>query len=255
MSESGLGINFNNMADRITSHLGWGAFSTISSSDKVAVRDMVNRAYRMFLFSSGHEWNFLRIPATITTTADDDEYDLPDNWGGFRSKLFYGENQLYPPLEEKTAKQILEMRASSLETGIPSYFASQSKALDAGVSGQRWEVLIYPTPDQAYTLSYFYIPFIDNLSDEMAGEDPAPIYPIGGARHGETLLCACELIASRQWNREDFKLIDSLQRDYDRALAASIAADVKTVGPRIIGSGNKKTPRYIDRILDVTVEI
>lgn len=69
--------------------------------------------------------------------------------------------------------------------GPPKRFAVRPKAsTPTAGAGQRFELLVFPTPDMNATVSYRY----NVIPDAMTSTNP---YPSGGAIHGETLMLAC----------------------------------------------------------------
>lgn len=80
--------------------------------------------------------------------------------------------------------QMRAMFAANPITGPPKFVAIRPKLLEPGVEGQRFEVLFYPVPDQAYTLEYRYNRIWVKLSTTNK-------YPAGAAYHGELILQSC----------------------------------------------------------------
>ncbi len=80
--------------------------------------------------------------------------------------------------------QMRAMYAANPITGPPKFVAVRPKLLAPGTEGQRFEVLFYPVPDQAYTLDYRYNRIWVKLST-------ANKYPAGASYHGELILQSC----------------------------------------------------------------
>ena len=56
-------------------------------------------------------------------------------------------------------------------------------------------MILWPTPDAIYTLTYRFIPHPDALTT-------AAPYPYGGAAHAETLIESCLAVAEQRMNHE-----------------------------------------------------
>ena len=98
-------------------------------------------------------------------------------------------------------------------TGFPRQWASRWKGLP-GVAGQKQEVVLWPLPDNVYTIKYAYRVLPD------APLTGAP-YLYGGMLHSETILAACLAVGER---RLDGNRTTHAQ-EYQQKLAASIALD------------------------------
>lgn len=80
--------------------------------------------------------------------------------------------------------QMRAMYAANPIVGPPKFVAIRPKPIVTASEPQRYEVLFYPVPDQAYTLDYRYNRVWLKLSTTNR-------YPVGGAYHGELILQSC----------------------------------------------------------------
>ena len=116
--------------------------------------------------------------ATFTMTPDG-TYPLPDDFQEIEEPFSYAASSGYRFLNERTTKQILDMRADSDQSGYPDYYAIEPKAFVAA-TGQRWQVRVYPTPSNDVTLTYRYKVIAADMTSD--GE-----YPRGGGYHALTI--------------------------------------------------------------------
>lgn len=157
-----------------------------------------------------HEWSFLRKSATLTLSAGDYDYDLPSDIvsvTGFPVVADYGR------IDPVGADVILAMQARRPVSGTPVYWATRARANDSTV-GTRYEMLVYPTPREGKTLSYWYVcepPMIDESNQ----------YPLGGVVHGETIQAA--VLASMENIKGDYAGVHT--QSFQERLAASIRID------------------------------
>lgn len=146
----------------------------------------------------------------IATTGD---YQLPDDFGSICGPFTYTGTTAYAPIPVVSEAQIRRMRQGSDTTGFPKYAAIRPKKPPAstGVAlfdppahdpshptirvpfGQRFEVMVWPTPDQLYELEYRY-----NILPNALTTDAFNEYPAGGAAHSETILASCLAAAERR---------------------------------------------------------
>jgi hypothetical protein len=93
-----------------------------------------------------------------------------------------------------------------------------------GSNGQRFQLMLWPTPDAAYTVSYRY----HALPAKLTASYP---YPLGGEAHAETILASCLAVAeARQENNAGIHAANFMQR-----LQASIAYDKQINTPDVAG--------------------
>jgi hypothetical protein len=159
------------------------------------------------------------------TTANDYDIALPDDFGGIDGPLTYATadacNIEIPIVPEVRLRML---RQNNTTTGYPSYAATRMINTFTGASGLRWELLLFPTPNAAYTLSFRYKVLPGELSDALP-------YPYGGAAHSETILEACLSVAEQRMD-DEAGLHTQL---FAERLAASIAQDQRNLMPEFFG--------------------
>lgn len=99
--------------------------------------------------------------------------------------------------------------------GNPKRFAVRPKSgAVTATEGQRFELMVFPTPDTAQTVNYRY-----NIQpDDVTAALP---YPLGGAQHGETFLLSCLAQCELRIKGEPGPLTEAFKQQ----LAASIVMD------------------------------
>lgn len=160
-------------------------------------------------------WSFLRKQATLSLSASDYDYDLPDDFGQHIFWALWGSASEIRPVNIVTRAELLNYRAVESKSGTPTNLSWQDKTFDAA-TGRRFEALLYPTPDASLTLTYSYL-FIPEMLT------PTNRYPVCGAIHGDTLLKGCQ--ASMERLLDDTSGIH--QEAFMRRLAASIQLDMR----------------------------
>jgi len=115
---------------------------------------------------------------TFTITPDGN-YTLPDDFGVVMGSFLYAPSAGYPKLNASTPQAIRDTRALAGGGAWPRYWAVEPVAFDSTV-GQRWQLLLYPTPATARLLHYQY-----RVNPALMDTDAE--YPPGGMLHGDTI--------------------------------------------------------------------
>ena len=215
MAESTMSETFATLAKSVGRFLGYQTnFANWTTAQADEIDECVQRGIRRFY--RAHNWRFLRPSTTLTTTASDSDQDLPDNFGHIIGDLTYAASVSW----HKTIKVVPEESLRALQqghsslTGKPLYAAVRPKTT-TGATGQRWEILFYPTPDAAYVLGYQY----QIMPDEI--DRTTYTYPYGGMMHAEAILESCLAVAEEMLDDE----IGLHNAKYQEALAASVRQD------------------------------
>jgi len=156
-------------------------------------------------------------------------YDLPDIFGAIDGGFTYNSQNLYDYIKVVSEKQIRDLRQGTRTIGHPQWCAIRPLSA-TGVTGQRFEVLFYPNPNQSYTLSYAYTPLVDNITSDLP-------YPWGGMPHTETIIESCLAVAE---SRVDDGSGEHKQQFMD-CLRASVAWDERATTPETLGYNSDRS--------------
>lgn len=206
MAESSLSITYNTLRREVGAFLGWGrSHTTFTATQNTDFSDILASGLRMFYFpptpegAPRYEWTFLRKTGTITLQTSVSDYTLPDDCGGIviGDSVVFAEGTNNKTLKMQSEAEVRSFRAMDSQTGVPKYFAVRNE-LHNTASGQRFEIMVYPTPAVAQnntvlTLRYISVPGTLNTTN---------IYPVGGAQYSETVRAAV-LAAAEQFNDND----------------------------------------------------
>lgn len=152
-------------------------------------------------------------------------YTLGDDFGGMDGPITYrpGSASFYPSIEVTSAARIRQFRQNDDTTGRPVFAAIQPQA-HVAATGTRFEILLYPIPDDVYVLTYRY-----KSRPNMI--DATSLYPVGGMEHSQTILESCLAIVER-------KLDDNRgvhHAAFMECLAGSVAHDIAEHTPDRLG--------------------
>lgn len=157
-----------------------------------------------------HTWSFLHAMHTLTTKANKNLYEMPLDYLGVNGDLVIesGKGRI-PSVPEA---QLRALSAKDTASGVPEYAAIRSR--HTTTEGQRYDILLHPTPKEEYNLTFRYAVAVPDLSEENP-------FPFGGRQHAETILASCLAVAEE---REDGKQGEKYQKFMER-LAASVHLD------------------------------
>jgi hypothetical protein len=232
MAESSLSVALPELRSAVGFFLGYGRgvakawTATQSAEIDLVVQSGVRRVYYPSAVDArikgvqegivGYEWSWLRPCTTLPIVASTYEYDLPDNFGRLNGQLHYPAETHKPSIVVVSASKILEYKSISDSADYPRYAATRYKS-STGSTGQRQEILFYPTPSVSLSLSYEYDAYSGALTDTFP-------YPLGGMQLSELYIESCLAIAESRiddtmgTHTEQFQylLIDAVVRDKKR---------------------------------------
>jgi hypothetical protein len=161
----------------------------------------------------------------LTTVVATAEYDLPANFDGIEGPMTYavGIGGYYPPVKVIKEVDVRRRRAAYDVSGRPDVAAVFTDTFDPTV-GSRKKLLLYPTPDDVYVLSYV-------MTTRQTMLDASNQYPLGGEVLGPVIVAAC--LAAAERNFEDAGGVHSAE--FRDLLASAIQADKKSSSPDTLG--------------------
>jgi len=233
-TESTLSINLTQLRKDVGWHyLGERDSSNWSTDELAQIDEIINSGLRQFYHPVpvmgerlSHKWSFLEPTTTLTTVAGTNKYQLSANFGGLIGLMTYssGDSRWFPiELTGEHRIRILQQRDYGDVRSDPKLCAVRAKTSD-GSNGQRFELMLYPTPDAGYTISYRY----HALPGKLTASYP---YPLGGEAHAETILESCLAVSeSRLDNTAGIHNAAFQQR-----LAASVSYDKVLQSPEYLG--------------------
>ena len=186
----------------IRKEIGWFLFGERTSSNWTSdegsqIDDIVKSGLRNFYHPAptqtaptGHKWTFLEPTTTLSTVANTSDYTLSADFGGLIGQMTYSaDDSRWFPIEITGEHRIRVLRQRDYsDLSSDPKLAAIRPISSSGANGQRFQLMLYPKPDKAYTLSYRY----HALPGKIDASYP---YPKGGAAHAETILESCLAIA------------------------------------------------------------
>ncbi|MCZ2075794.1 MAG: hypothetical protein LC130_12440 [Bryobacterales bacterium] len=201
----------------------FGKRTGLSADEMEDIDDIIKAGLQMVY--RAHHWSFFRPTKDIVTVADDYDYDLPTGFDGIEDNLLTwpeGEGY-YRPVPVVPWSDIRRRRTEDETTGRPEYAAIISVEFDATL-GSRRQIVFFPTPDDAYTLSC-----VMRLRWTMI--DVSNPYPIGGEILAEAIREACLAAGERILDNAAGIHTDAFRE----ALEAAIRLDKEATSPTTLG--------------------
>jgi hypothetical protein len=238
MAESTFAETVHTLRSKIARQRGFPrAYDTLSTAQKDEVEEHLLSGLRNFYWpKSGYVWSFMRPIATLATVADQWQYEQPGDFGGIEGDMtFSTSGTTYTGLSNTGENVIRDLRQKQAMTGIPRCFAVRPLAHHA--TGQRFEIILFPTPDAVYTLEFTQIVNPNALTD-------ANPFPYGGPAHAETILESC--LACAESNGDEVLGVHATK--FNQLLQASILLDgqltrADNLGPNLDRSGDRPIVR------------
>lgn len=227
-AESTLSLTFAQMYANIGAKL-YGTRSP-TGDNLTECKRIVNEGYSFFV--AFHDWSFLHPEATITLGAADADgnFDLPGDFAEPESNFAFGPDSGYPPLQWTTPDVIRAKRAASSSGAIPTLCSLQSVAL-AAETGQRWELMVWPTPATATTLYYQYL----RNPALLSGDND---YPVGGMRYSPAVMACAYMIWEGEQGRTDGAEAVKAMRLLEAAKKTNLRQQPRNVGYNVDNSDN-----------------
>lgn len=230
MSEPTLTLCYVELMDEVAHFLyGKVGYDNLTGDQRQQCDNVVQAGYRQFLYPPaarkfgmsdndiGYEWSFMRPVTYLTTTADDEDQDMPEDFGRLIGDGFTWGTGVNEPhiLADVGEGRIRKLRATCDQSGRPTIAGLRRKVREDASTQHLWEVMWYPTPDDAYTLYYRYEALVDALTEDTN-------FILGGLKYAETIKASCVAAADARVNDnrqgaafEDFigLLLASIKRD------------------------------------------
>lgn len=235
-----LRLTFSDLYNEVARFLGTYGSSGPTGEDLTQAKNIVHSAYRRFLNS--YSWSFLKPSFQIITVSGTWIYELPNDFSSIVGGIIFNSNDGYPPLDELPVDTLMEMRSLSDYNNYPMFYATRAGSYTPE-TGQKWEILFYPTPGAAYTLHSRYKIYPKKLSNDND-------LSIGLVDTDESLKALC--LAEAESSKDEF--LDVQEKKAIMLLQQAKEVD-KLRQPHKLGNYNMGLGRYHRgefRINDVT---
>lgn len=193
-----MSVTYNDMRRHLANEAGYDLALNFDTNQSLRIEDWLPEALRLFydpMVLPGerekHQWSFLTPTITLTTTADDATVQLPIDFAYLTGPLEFapGSQVLYPPIQITSVDQIQKWQAYDTSSSRPRFAALRAMRGDPVANVQN-ELVFYPTPDDAYSLSARarLNPVFPGATTEV---------PLGGQPHEQTIIQACRAVVER----------------------------------------------------------
>jgi hypothetical protein len=226
---------YSNLYNKVSEFLGTYGSSGPTGTDLTDAKDYVKIGYMQFL--TAYDWTFRRRYTTLSFNPGTYIYELPEDYGGIRTRPQFTNQTGYPPLEERADNEIEELRSYGENAGYPEYYAIVAGKYTPQ-TGQRYEFKVWPTPNQTWTIYYSYY-----MMPEMMVNDTD--VPIGSADSAECLRAFC-LSAAEELSDETAGVQSQIaQREFQKAVQIDKRKEPREQG--YMGDFNRVSPWEVAR--------
>ena len=213
-------------------YLGLSRDATAWTVDELSwIDEIINDGYKQFLYPSldgiSYHWSFLQKMTTLSTVANDYEYDLPADFSNILGQMHYSGQIGYTPVSITSLNVMLSLIGDTT-TGRPTIAAIYKDY----TSTEKSVIRLHKIPDAVYTLNYVYEIEPSAIS--------ATVEPVGGQRHYSTLVASCMAVAERQ----NGDALGTHAKYFRERLLASISEDRKNHIFDTLGSSNYRGVPY-----------
>lgn len=239
MAESSLSLTYDDLLSEVGQYLGYGRdASSWSTRATAAVASVVKAGLRNFYypvpgptFPAGYEWSFLNPTATFTLLSGKRDTPLPDDFGNLMQPPVY----VSQPVLGNGRMRIVgegEIMHRPTSSGLPQLCCVKPRKGTGLDVGQRWDLMVYPTPDADYDVYLTYSILPDALSESTP-------FNYGGMVHAETVRESCLAVAEK--DLDDTAGVHAAA--FKERLMASVAYDQRKRA-QLIGDTNRRRTRF-----------
>ena len=160
-------------------------------------------------------WTLATETVATYSLKHDGNYDLPDGYAGMVGDMVIESDNYNPDIKIVGEGVIRTSRQQNPNSGTTPFYAAIRPKVQITTTGQRFEIMFYPLPSTALTISYAM-----RLIPQML-VDTSIVYPVGGATHSETIKASCLAAAEVQVKDGHGPLWEAFKEE----LSSSITSD------------------------------
>lgn len=234
-------FKYADIQEAVAEFAGWPAVASWTARDTSQFNQILKRAEPRFYYPTlpdgqSHTWTFLKPTVSIVTSAEQREYELPADLDHIEGDLTYSsdDSDFYLPVQLTSETRIRALERTIDTTAYPEWAATRVAEPSDGSERQKQTLILHPTPDAEYKLSFRYVA----IPCPISSTNP---YHLGGPVHTRTYMLAF-LAEAEQMLDDDGK--GNNRAAFLEALQASVAFDKKR-GPELIGyNGDASTSQF-----------
>lgn len=197
-----------------------------------------------------YAWTFLKPEATVTLASGESTVALDAEVRSLvGSHVFLGDSDdsSFCPVPVVSDKQVIKaFSQGQSDTGEPQMVSLRALRV-MGEESNRKELYVYPTSDQAYTITFLYLLWPDHV-------DGAHPYPHGMPEHASLYRASC--LAAAEMTRDNMP--GSRAQEFQRQLSSSVQADRQRQGTMFgrmqYGSDKDYRPQRPSRTYPITID-
>lgn len=238
MPETALQLTYDELQKKLAWFMhGTRRLKAINADDLEVIQSTINDGLRRFYYPAQvnaeyqHDWSFLLSDFTFKTEVGTQDYVMPFNFGGAYGPLHHDpSDQIKVSITKVTPNKILFQRQLNVTiTNWPTMYAERAVA-QGGTNGQRWKIMLYPSPSAVYTLH-------GTMRIHPLGPNGTQEYLYGGAEHSQTIIESCLAQAELQIDGQP----GAHAAEFLNCLHTSIMLDNQMHAPEVLGYNGNDT--------------
>jgi hypothetical protein len=237
MSSASFAITYDELRVIVATQQGYSRVPTEwNDNQKYVINDVVTSGIAQVYFPPpvngekvAPDWTFLKPESVIYLVEGSDTLRLPDDFGSFVGPLTVLGSQSRWLIQWINEGKIRQMQQGDPErTGFPQYACEVPLREMTEPQGQRKALIVFPTPDQDYTLQCVY----SINPDRITGATP---FCYGGPQYRELYIESCLAIAEQRF---DDTLDGPHTAKFNMMLMGAVTADNKNRPQKLGYNGN-----------------
>lgn len=171
---------------------------------------------------------------TLPLQVDVEDYLLPDDFAGLAGLLYFVRDDTSTcPIQVVNEARILQLRQSNWyeNTSETPKIAAITPQPGDGINQQRYQLQLWPRPDEAYTLRFNYYARQPPMRNDES-------VPLGGSEHAETIRLSCLAAAEAYLDDEPGGRYWGM---FLEQLRASVDYDRRVTSPRNLGYNDDRS--------------
>jgi len=250
MPESTLSLSYPDLEAEVGYYAGWGRGAAYGSNafttdQQQSIDTVIKQGLRMVYYpdpvdgqESAYSWSFLHPVAKLQVPNSTRTLPMPDDYGGIEGRISVtlpgSVGNMYWPVEFVGVGQVYQAEANfPSTTGRVEMACVEPLKQTTPVAGQRFQLHVWPLPDQAYNLIFQYYVNPDAITASLP-------FPLGGMMMAETIRAAC--LAAAEVTLNDIMGGPNWQR-FQARLIAAISAD-RRMKPQTLGYNGDRSDGY-----------
>lgn len=227
-----MAVDWDSLREEVAAFYKWGRDDAAWSSEQEAeLASIVVAGVQQFympppLDTSGknHDWSFFHPVGSLDTVADTSAYDLPSDFAAIEGPLTFDAREAFHVVPVVGEGRVRQAQQHGPPAGKPQIAAVRPKSSNGGTAAVAYEMVMAPTPDAVYALSFRYTVIPPDIG-------AVKTVPYGNSLYPQAIVESCLAVAENRM--EDRGQVH--QGLFLQHLAAAVSRDRRATTPDYFG--------------------